>query len=89
MGTSDFLFHIPLDVVISVPVRETNADYAVAQAIGKMEFLAEMLGELCAIENNQPSTWDREEVIAKIVGHYEDLWLIKIQEANYEAVEMD
>ena len=89
MGTSDFLFHIPFNVFVSVPVREKNADFAVAQAQGKLEFLFDMLEELKAIENNKPSTWDREEVIAKIVGHYEDLWLIKIQEADCETVEMD
>lgn len=88
MGTSDFLFHIPLNILVSYPVREKNADYAVAQAKGKLEFLIEMLDELKAIENKEASTWSRDEVIAKIVGHYEDLWLISIEEAKYEAVEV-
>jgi predicted glycosyltransferase len=48
-----------------------------------------MLDELKAIENKQPSTWDREEVISKIVGHYDDLWVDEIQEIKNEKVEMD
>lgn len=88
MRTNDLVFDIPLSVVVRVPVQESNIGCAVAQAKGKVEFLMEMLDELKAIENKQPSTWDREEVIAKIVGHYEDLWVDDIKEIKNETMEM-
>jgi len=89
MRTNNLIFDIPLSVVVRVPVQESNVECAVAQAKGKVEFLLEMLDELKAIENKQPSSWDREEVISKIVGHYDDLWVDEIQEIKNEKVEMD
>lgn len=76
----NYLFQVPFNLSISVPVWESNAHFAVSQAKGKLEFLIEMLDELKSIENKKASTWDREEVIAKIVGHYEDLWVKDIEE---------
>jgi hypothetical protein len=76
-------YSIPLNALIAVPVREANADFAVSQAMGKLEFLFEMLQELVYLDNPKLShlaTWDRDEVIAKISGHWEDMDLISLQE---------
>jgi hypothetical protein len=81
---TSYLFQVPFNLSISVPVREANAHFAVSQAKGKLEFLIEMLDELSTIENKKFSSWDREEVIAKIVGHYEDLWVKDIKEIENE-----
>lgn len=76
-------FSIELKAVIAVPVREINADFAVSQAMGKLEFLFEMMQELVYLDNPKLShlaTWNKDEVIAKISGHWEDMDLISLQE---------
>jgi hypothetical protein len=51
--------------------------------MGKLEFLFEMLQELVYLDNPKLShlaTWNKDEVIAKISGHWEDMDLISLQE---------
>jgi hypothetical protein len=89
-GTSDKqkasqtnLYSIPLNAAITVPVHEANADLAVRKAMDKLAFLFEMLQELVYLDNPKLShlaTWDRDEVIAKISGHWEDMDLMGLQE---------
>lgn len=76
-------FSIELKAVIAVPVREANAEFAVSQAMGKLEFLFEMLQELVYLDNPKLShlaTWNKDEVVAKLSGHWEDMDLISLQE---------
>lgn len=76
MGTSDFLFHVPLQVTISIPVREKNASFAVAQAEGRLEFLIEMLDGL----KHGVDGMTRDEIVTKIEGFWEDMVVLGIEE---------
>lgn len=76
MGTSDFLFHVPLCVTISIPVREKNAHFAVAQAEGRLEFLFEMLDGL----KHGVDGMERDEIVKKIEGFWEDMVVLNIKE---------
>lgn len=78
MGTSDFLFHVPLQVTISIPVREKNAHFAVAQAQGRLEFLFEMLDALK--DKGESAGMQLDEVLLKLEGFWEDMHVIKIEE---------
>lgn len=82
-GSQTNLFSIPLNAVIAVPVREANADNAVREAMDKLAFLFEMLQELYYLGTPRLAylaTWDRDEVIAKISGYWEDMDVISLQE---------
>jgi hypothetical protein len=51
--------------------------------MGKLEFLFEMLQELVYLDNPKLShlaTWNKDEVVAKLSGHWEDMDLISLQE---------
>ena len=76
MGTSDFLFDVPINILISVPVREKNAEFAVAQAQGRIEFLFEMLDGLKYGVDGMA----RDEIIKKIEGFWEDMTVISVEE---------
>ena len=78
MGTSDFLFHVPLQVTISIPVREKNAHFAVAQAQGRLEFLFEMLDALK--DKGESAGMQLDEVIMKLEGFWEDMVVLDIKE---------
>lgn len=79
MGTSNFLFQIPINILISVPVREKNAEFAVAQAQGRIEFLVEMLDGLKYGVDGMA----RDEIIAKIEGFWEDMTVLSIEEDDH------
>lgn len=70
-------FNVPMTAVISVRVRECNADFAVSQAEGELGSLFDLLDDLRRVGNPKSKVKKtQEELVAEIIQTWDKMDLV-------------